>query len=424
MGCNTSRIEQKLNMPALSAEPQPVNPHLQDKTSPNAEGFFGDYGGQHIPPQLKEVMDEITQKYLEICERKDFQEELADIYSSFVGRPSPMYFASRLTKKLGGAKIYLKREDLNHTGAHKINHCIGEALLAKYMGKKRVLAETGAGQHGVALATACALVGLPCEIHMGAIDVEKEAPNVVKMKILGCKVISVTRGTATLKDAVDSAFEEYLKDPQTSFYAIGSVVGPHPFPMMVRDFQSIVGREAKVQFKEKTKKLPDVIAACVGGGCNAIGIMTAFLEDKSVKLVGVEPSGKGLETKDHAATLTLGKPGVIHGMKCYVLETKEGEPMPVHTIASGLDYPGVGPQHSYLKDLGRVHYETASDQECLDAFMTLSQTEGIIPALESAHAVAYAIREAPKMKSDETILINLSGRGDKDAEYVAKKLNL
>ena len=337
---------------------------------PNEEGFFGEYGGQFIPPHLKAAMDEINVAYEEIRHTAEFQNELADLFANYVGRPSPLYHAKRLSEQLGGAQIYLKREDLNHTGAHKINHCLGEALLAKYMGKKKVIAETGAGQHGVALATACALVGIPCEIHMGQVDIEKEHPNVVKMKILGANLIAVTRGTATLKDAVDSAFDEYLKDPDSFIYAIGSVVGPHPFPKMVRDFQAIIGDEIKVQTNERFGTNPDYIVACVGGGSNAMGAFTAFLNEPNVKLVGVEPAGLGLDTDMHSATLTLGKPSQLHGMACYVLEDENGEPLPVHSIASGLDYPGVGPQHSFLKDLGRAEYSTASDQECLDAFMT------------------------------------------------------
>ncbi|MDO6564922.1 tryptophan synthase subunit beta [Amphritea sp. 1_MG-2023] len=391
---------------------------------PDKEGFFGQYGGQIIPPELKKVMDDIDQAYEEIRHTEAFQTELMQLNQDYVGRPSPIYHAKRLSEKLGGAQIYLKREDLNHTGAHKINHCLGEALLAKFMGKKKVIAETGAGQHGVALATACALVGIPCEIHMGQVDIEKEHPNVTKMKILGCKLVPVTRGTATLKDAVDSAFEEYLKNPEEFIYAIGSVVGPHPFPKMVRDFQSIIGREARQQFNDRHGKNPDIITACVGGGSNAMGLFTAFLEDNDVKIVGVEPAGKGLDTKDHSATLTLGTPGAIHGFKCYVLQDENGEPLPVHSIASGLDYPGVGPQHCYLKDIERVEYQSVTDEECLNAFMTLSQVEGIIPALESAHAVAWAMRVAPTLGKDKTILVNLSGRGDKDADYVANKLGL
>ncbi|MCY1491050.1 Tryptophan synthase beta chain [compost metagenome] len=391
---------------------------------PDANGYFGPYGGQLVPPELKQAMDDIDAAYQEIRQRADFQQELASLFADYVGRPSPIFHARRLSEQLGGAQIHLKREDLNHTGAHKINHCLGEALLARFMGKKKVIAETGAGQHGVALATACALVGIPCEIHMGQVDIEKEHPNVTKMKILGCKLVAVTRGAATLKEAVDSAFEEYLKNPHDYIYAIGSVVGPHPFPSMVRDFQSIIGNEAREQFLARHGRLPDHVTACVGGGSNAIGMFTAFLGDEGVSLVGVEPAGRGLEMGQHSATLSLGKPGEIHGMACYVLEDAEGNPAPVHSIASGLDYPGVGPQHSYLKDQGRVQYVTASDQECLDAFMTLSRVEGIIPALESAHAVAWAIRTAPTLGRDRHILVNLSGRGDKDADYVASLLGL
>lgn len=391
---------------------------------PDENGYFGEYGGQFIPPELKSVMDEITAAYLEIRDSAAFQNELHELQSTYIGRPSPLFYAKRLSEHLGGARIFLKREDLNHTGAHKINHCIGEALLAKHMGKKKVLAETGAGQHGVALATACALVGIPCEIHMGQVDIEKEHPNVTKMKILGCKLVAVTRGTATLKDAVDSAFEAYLQDPVNSIYAIGSVVGPHPFPMMVRDFQQVVGEEARAQFLALEGRLPTRITACVGGGSNSMGLFTAFLDDEDVQIVGVEPAGHGLDTPDHAATLTLGEPGVLHGFKCYNLQDAQGNALPVYSIASGLDYPGVGPQHCFLKDIKRVDYATATDQECLDAFMTLSRMEGIIPALESAHAVAYAMREAPAMGRDQTILVNLSGRGDKDVDFVAARLGL
>lgn len=391
---------------------------------PDDNGFFGDYGGQQLPPELKAIMDDINDAYLEIKDTDAFKNELADLMTHFVGRPSPIYYAKNLTKKCGGAQIFLKREDLNHTGAHKINHCLGEALLAKHMGKTKVLAETGAGQHGVALASACSLVGIKCEIHMGEIDIEKEHPNVIRMKILGADVIPVSRGTRTLKDAVDSAFEAYLQDPVNSLYAIGSVVGPHPFPMMVRDFQAIVGIEARAQFMDMESVLPDYLIACVGGGSNAMGLFTAFLDDEKVQMIGVEPSGKGLHTPDHAATMSKGTPGVIHGFSCYLLQDSEGEPLPVYSIASGLDYPGVGPQHCYLKDIKRVQYETATDKECLDAFMDLSRHEGIIPALESAHAVAYAMKLAATLDKDKHILINLSGRGDKDIDFVAKRLNL
>ena len=391
---------------------------------PDNKGYFGEYGGQILPPEMQTIMNEIDGAYEEIRQTKEFQQELAELYAKYVGRPSPIFHAKRITEHAGGAQIYLKREDLNHTGAHKINHCLGEALLAKYMGKTKVLAETGAGQHGVALASACALVGIPCEIHMGEIDIAKEHPNVVKMKILGCKLVPVTRGTKTLKDAVDSAFDEYLLDPVNFFYAIGSVVGPHPFPKMVRDFQSIIGIEARQQFQQQTGNLPNTIMACVGGGSNAMGIFTAFLDDADVELIGVEPAGKGLDTPDHAATMTFGTKGAIHGFECLTLQDDEGEPLPVYSIASGLDYPGVGPQHCHLKDIARVRYEAIDDEECLDAFMVLSRKEGIIPALESAHAVAYAMKHAKTLSAEQTILVNLSGRGDKDADFVAEKLGL
>ncbi|MCK5687868.1 tryptophan synthase subunit beta [Myxococcota bacterium] len=391
---------------------------------PNEDGYFGEYGGQILPPALVEVMNEINEAYDAVVTTKEFQDELNSLYADYVGRPSPIYFAKRLTETLGGARIFFKREDLNHTGAHKINHTLGEALLAKHMGKTKVLAETGAGQHGVALATACALVGIDCEIHMGEVDIKKENLNVTKMKVLGCKIVPVTGGTKTLKDAVDSAFEEYVKDPVHSFYAIGSVVGPHPFPKMVRDFQSVVGKEARAQFLEKEGKLPDVLMACVGGGSNAMGIFYAFRNDREVEKIGVEAAGKGLDTKEHAATLTLGTKGAIHGFECYNIQDEEGNALPVYSIASGLDYPGVGPQHCHLKDIKRVTYESIDDTECLDAFMQLSRLEGIIPALESAHAVAHAMKLAKTMSPEQTILVNLSGRGEKDVDFVADYLGL
>ena len=394
------------------------------ENTPNDEGNFGDYGGAYLPPQLIGPMNDIHEAYMKISRSADFINELRAIRKHFQGRPTPTYHAKRISEQCGGAEIYMKREDLNHTGAHKLNHCMGEGLLAKYMGKKKLIAETGAGQHGVALATAAAYFGLECEIHMGDVDIAKEHPNVIRMKLLGAKVVPVSFGLKTLKEAVDSAFGAYLEDPESSIYCIGSVVGPHPFPMMVRDFQQIVGEEAREQFLEREGRLPTQIAACVGGGSNAMGVFTAFLDDGDVQLVGVEPAGRGLDTPDHAATLTLGTPGALHGFKCYNLQDEQGNPLPVYSIASGLDYPGVGPQHCFLKDIHRVEYTTATDDECLDAFMTLSRMEGIIPALESAHAVAYAMREAPKMGKDQTILINLSGRGDKDADFVAARLGL
>ncbi|MDD4294407.1 MAG: tryptophan synthase subunit beta [Candidatus Omnitrophica bacterium] len=388
---------------------------------PDKKGFFGPYGGQYIPDQLKDIMNDISHEYDMLREDPDFIEELQSLYRDYVGRPSPIFEAKRLTENSGGAKIYLKREDLNHSGAHKINHTLGEVLLAKHMGKKKVIAETGAGQHGVALATAAALLGLECDIYMGEVDIAKEHPNVVRMKILGAQVIPVSHGLKTLKEAVDAAFEAYVKDPITQLYAIGSVVGPHPFPMMVRDFQAIVGKESREQFLEKTGALPGHVVACVGGGSNAMGIFTGFLDDKSVNLYGVEPAGLSFKEGEHAATISKGTPGILHGFFSYLLKDEKGEPAPVYSVASGLDYPGVGPQHSYLKDIGRVNYETAGDKEAIDAFFKISRLEGIIPALESAHAVAYAMKLAASLSKDETILINLSGRGDKDIDFVVEK---
>lgn len=401
-----------------------ITKEINTTNLPDQDGRFGEYGGAYLPPQLQSVMDEITQAYLEIVQDPAFLTELSTLQKHYVGRPSPVYHAKRLSEAVGGAQIYLKREDLNHTGAHKINHCIGEVLLAKKLGKKKVIAETGAGQHGVALATAAALLGLECDIYMGDIDIKKEAPNVSRMKILGATVVPVSRGTRTLKDAVDAAFEAYLGDPVTQIYCIGSVVGPHPFPMMVRDFQSVVGIEARKQIQEMTGRLPDSVVACVGGGSNAMGIFSAFLEDKQVKLYGVEPAGKGLDTPDHAATITKGSVGILHGFKSLLLQDNSGEPLPVYSIASGLDYPGVGPQHSYLHSIGRVHYESATDREAVEAFYGLSRMEGIIPALESSHAVAHAIKMAQQLGKDVNILVNLSGRGDKDIDYVMENYPL
>ncbi len=388
--------------------------------TPNKEGYFGEYGGVFLPPELQQVMNEITEAYEGIRNDPDFQKEITALYQDYVGRPSPIFYAKNLSEKIGGAQIYMKREDLNHTGAHKINHCLGEALLAKKMGKKKVIAETGAGQHGVALATAAALLGLECDIYMGEVDIVKEHPNVIRMKILGAKVIPVKSGLKTLKEAVDEAFTAYVQDPVTQFYAIGSVVGPHPFPMMVRDFQTVVGIEAKEQFALSPGGLPDNLVACVGGGSNALGLFTAFMDDESVKMIGAEPAGKSFKIGDHAATMTLGKPGVIHGFRCYLLQDDEGNPAPVYSVASGLDYPGVGPEHSYLKDIERVEYVSINDKEAIDAFFELSREEGIIPALESAHAVAYVMKLAATLPKDQTILMNLSGRGDKDIDFIAE----
>lgn len=386
---------------------------------PDSEGFFGKYGGKFLPPQLEEPFKEIIAAYYKILNDASFISELRFIRKHYQGRPTPVYHARTLSRENGGAQIYLKREDLNHTGAHKINHCMGEGLLAKYMGKKKLIAETGAGQHGVALATAAAYFGLQCEIHMGEVDIAKQMPNVSRMKLLGATVVPVTHGLKTLKEAVDSAFDAYLLDPENSIYCIGSVVGPHPFPLMVRDFQRVVGIEAREQFYEMTGSLPDLVTACVGGGSNAMGIFSAFLQDPCA-LVGVEPLGSGTAMGEHAATMTYGKEGIIHGFKCYLLQNDDGSPAPVYSCASGLDYPGVGPEHCYLKDSGRVAYEACSDDACRDAFFKLSRLEGIIPALESAHAVAFALKRAAEMKTG-TILVNLSGRGDKDLDYVLEK---
>ena len=395
---------------------------------PNEQGFYGVYGGSVDHPVLAAEMEKIKAAFYSIIGDIDFINEMQRLQETYVGRPSPIYHAKNLSNLTpNGAQIYLKREDLNHTGAHKINHCIGEVLLAKKMGKKKVIAETGAGQHGVALATAAALVGLECEIHMGVVDIAKEHPNVSRMKILGCNLVPVSEGAGTLKEAVDSAFGAYLQDPENTMFAIGSVVGPSPFPEMVAYFQSIVGCEARAQFKTLTGGLPNEVVACVGGGSNAIGLFSGFLDEASVRIVGVEPAGEGLDTGHHAATLTLGKPGHLQGFYCYFLQNEDGSPAAVHSIASGLDYPGVGPVHCHLKDLGRVHYETATDEETLDAFMTLSREEGIIPALESSHAVAYAIRRARELGTSgqgQSILVNLSGRGDKDIDFVIAKLGL
>ena len=396
-----------------------MNTDINTIQMPDTQGNFGEYGGSFIPPELQKVIDEITAAYTEMQGDENFHKELKGFYQDFVGRPSPIFHAQNLSKKIGGAQIYLKREDLNHTGAHKINHTLGQALLAKKMGKKKVIAETGAGQHGVALATAAALLGLECDIYMGDVDIVKEKPNVIRMKILGARVIPVSRGAKTLKEAVDAAFEAYLADPVTQFYGIGSVVGPHPFPMMVRDFQQVVGHEVKKQFMEKTGTLPDNLVACVGGGSNAMGIFTAFLHDEQVNLYGVEPAGRGVdEDGQHAATLTKGSPGVLHGFKSYLLQDENGDPLPVYSVASGLDYPGVGPQHSLLKDIGRVKYVTANDKEAIDYFFELSRVEGIIPAIESAHAVAFAVKLARDLDKNQTIVVNLSGRGDKDIDFV------
>ncbi len=392
------------------------------KNYPDKNGFFGKYGGSYITEELKKPMEEITEAYFTICKSSKFISELRRIRREFQGRPTPISYLERLSNSLGNVQLYAKREDLNHTGAHKLNHCMGEALLAKYMGKKKVIAETGAGQHGVALATAAAYFGLECDIYMGSVDIKKQAPNVARMKILGANVVAVTEGLATLKEAVDAAFKAYSEEYKDCIYCIGSVLGPHPFPMMVRDFQSVVGIEAREQFTSMTGELPDAVVACVGGGSNAMGMFSGFLNDP-VDIYGVEPLGRGETLGDHAASLKFGTEGIMHGFNSIMLKDENGEPAPVYSVASGLDYPSSGPEHAFLHDMGRVIYDVVDDEETVDAFYTLSRLEGIIPAIESSHAVAYAMKLAKKMGRG-SILINLSGRGDKDMDYIIEKYGI
>ncbi len=394
------------------------------KSMPDKNGYFGKFGGSYIPPVLEEPFKKIIKAYENLKNDPSFIEELKYVRKNYQGRPTPISFARNLTKYCDGAKIYLKREDLNHSGAHKLNHCMAEVILAKHMGFKKVIAETGAGQHGVALATAAAYFGLECEIHMGEVDIKKEHPNVTRMKILGAKVIPATHGLKTLKEAVDSAFESYINQVDTAIYCIGSVVGPHPFPMMVRDFQSIMSLEAKEQFLEHEKKLPDNVIACIGGGSNAMGIFAHFIDEKEIELYGVEPMGKGEKIGEHSATLSYGEEGVMHGFNSIMLKDSKGEPAPVHSIGSGIDYPSVGPEHAYLKEIGRTKVGLCTDEEAVAAFYKLSQLEGIIPALESAHAVAFAMKLAKTLPKDKTILVNLSGRGDKDIDFVIENYPL
>ncbi len=393
------------------------------KNYPTEDGFFGKYGGAYIAPELKAAMDEISHAYNTICKSRKFIDELRRIRREFQGRPTPISHLQRLSDSIGtGVQLYAKREDLNHTGAHKLNHCMGEALLAKYMGKKKVIAETGAGQHGVALATAAAYFGLECDIYMGKVDIEKQAPNVARMKILGARVVEVTEGLQTLKEAVDAAFAAYAREYKDAIYCIGSVLGPHPFPLMVRDFQSVVGIEAREQFIDMTGELPDAVVACVGGGSNAMGTFAGFLNDP-VDIYGVEPLGRGTALGDHAASLTYGTEGIMHGFNSIMLKDENGEPAPVYSVASGLDYPSSGPEHAFLHDLGRVKYDVINDEETIDAFFTLSRLEGIIPAIESSHAIAYGMKLAKTMKKG-SVLITLSGRGDKDMDYVIEKYGI
>ncbi|PJW18176.1 tryptophan synthase subunit beta [Geobacillus sp. WSUCF-018B] len=378
------------------------------------KGYFGEFGGSFVPDELQEVLDYLEEQFLKYKDDPEFNEEFRTYLREYVGRESPLTFAARLTERLGGAKIYLKREDLNHTGSHKINNVIGQILLAKRMGAKRVIAETGAGQHGVATATACAMFGMDCTIYMGEEDTKRQALNVFRMELLGAKVVSVSKGQGRLKDAVDEALNDLVQNYKTTFYLLGSAVGPHPYPSMVKHFQSVISEESKRQIVEKEGRLPDAVVACVGGGSNAIGAFAHYLDEPSVRLIGVEP--------EKAATLTKGVPAVLHGFKCLVLLDENGNPQPTYSIAAGLDYPGIGPEHSHLKVSGRAEYYTVTNEEVLEAFQLLSKTEGIIPALESAHAVAYAIKLAPTLSKDRIIIVNLSGRGDKDVEQVFSML--
>ncbi len=394
-----------------------------DLQLPDERGYFGRFGGRYVPETLMSALEELEEAYLAVREDPEFRRELDYYLKNYVGRPTPLYFAERLTKELGGARIFLKREDLNHTGAHKINNTIGQILLARRMGKKRIIAETGAGQHGVATATAAALFGLECVVYMGEEDMARQALNVFRMRLLGAEVASVTTGSKTLKDAMNEALRDWVTNVQTTYYLIGSVAGPHPYPMMVRDFQKIIGEETKEQIMACTAgRLPDYVLACVGGGSNSLGIFYSFLNDEEVRLIGVEAAGRGLATGLHAATLSCGRPGVLHGSFSYVLQDEDGQINLAHSISAGLDYPGVGPEHSFLKESGRVVYTAVTDEEALEAFCLLTRTEGILPALESAHALAQAVKMAPDLPPEQVIVVNLSGRGDKDVETVSKIL--
>jgi tryptophan synthase beta chain len=392
------------------------------RTGPDMEGHFGAYGGRFVAETLMPLVLDLEKAY-EAAKKDDaFKTELDGLLKHYVGRPSALYFAARLTEKLGGAKIYLKREDLNHTGAHKINNCLGQILLARRMGKTRIIAETGAGQHGVATATVAARFGLPCIVYMGEVDIERQKPNVFRMNLLGAEVRPVTSGSRTLKDAMNEALRDWVANVEDTFYIIGSAAGPHPYPQIVRDFQTVIGNETRVQILEAEKRLPDLVVACVGGGSNAIGMFHPFLDDPDVEIHGVEAAGDGVETQRHAATLTKGSPGVLHGARSYLLQDRDGQILEAHSISAGLDYPGVGPEHSWLKDQGRVKYFSATDRDAMEAFMALGRLEGIIPALEPSHAIAHVMRIAPRMAKDQIIVVTLSGRGDKDVFTAAAAL--
>jgi tryptophan synthase beta chain len=394
------------------------------RTGPDERGHFGIYGGRYVAETLMPLILKVEKAYDAVKADPEFHRELKYYLKQYVGRPSPLYFAGRLTQHLGGAKIYFKRDELNHTGAHKINNCMGQILLAKRMGKTRIIAETGAGQHGVATATVCALFNLPCTIYMGTTDIERQAPNVFRMKLLGAEVKPVTSGSATLKDAMNDALRDWVANVDTTYYLIGTVAGPHPYPAMVRDFQSVIGEEVRKQLQEMEGRLPDTLVACIGGGSNAMGLFHPFLDDKSVGMVAVEAAGLGIETGKHAASLTGGKPGVLHGNRTYLLQDDDGQITEAHSISAGLDYPGIGPEHSWLHDIERVEYVSATDQEALDAFKLCSKLEGILPALEPAHALAEVIKRAPKLARDHLLVMNLCGRGDKDVFTVANALGV
>ncbi len=392
------------------------------RSGPDTRGKFGDYGGRFVAETLMPLILAVERAYDDARADPAFRTELDAYMTNYVGRPTPLWFAERLTRKLGGAKVYFKRDELNHTGSHKANNCMGQILIARRMGKTRIIAETGAGQHGVATATMCALFGLPCTIYMGATDVERQKPNVFRMKLLGAEIVPVTSGAGTLKDAMNEALRDWVANVDNTFYLIGTVAGPHPYPMMVRDFQSVIGEEAKVQMHAAEGRLPDIAIACIGGGSNAMGLFHPFLDDVSVRLIGVEAAGRGIDTHEHAASLARGRPGVLHGNRTYLLQDADGQIEEAHSISAGLDYPGIGPEHAWLHDIGRVEYVSATDDEALAAFQLCTSTEGIIPALEPAHAIAHVAKIAPGMDADKIILMNLCGRGDKDIFTVAEHL--
>lgn len=393
-------------------------------TEPDEKGRFGIFGGRFVAETLMPLILEVEQAYQQAKQDPNFQAELLDLQKHYVGRPSPLYFAERLTEKLGGAKIYFKRDELNHTGAHKINNCLGQILLAKRMGKTRIIAETGAGQHGVAVATVAARFGLPCKIFMGAKDIERQKPNVFRMRLLGAEIQAVTAGAGTLKDAMNEALRDWVTHVENTFYIIGTVAGPHPYPAMVRDFQSVIGAETKTQIMEQEGRLPDILIACIGGGSNAIGLFYPFLEHTEIRLIGVEAGGLGLDTQDHAASLAGGAPGILHGNRTYLLQDSDGQILEGHSISAGLDYPGIGPEHAWLKETGRVEYVTATDKEALEAFQFCTHLEGIMPALEPAHALAHVMKLAPELTSEQLLIMNMCGRGDKDIFAVAQHLQM